>query len=82
MEDRKRRLTHRERMMVWHNISEKNIDEVLQYEQEKGIQYGEAMDLIAAVKTAELKYGFSYEEALNLQYFVEQYMGKMANKIK
>lgn len=74
MEDRKRRLTHRERMMVWHNISEKNIDEVLQYEQEKGIQYGEAMDLIAAVKTVELKYGFSYEDAVNLKRVIEGYM--------
>jgi hypothetical protein len=72
--EEKRKLTHRERLMLWHNISAKNIDEVLQYEQEKGIQYGEAMNLIAAVKTVELKYGFSYEDAVDLKRVIEGYM--------
>lgn len=74
MEDRKRRLTHRERIMVWYNISEQDVDKILQYEQAKGIQYGEAMDLIAAVKTVELKYGFSYEDAVDLKRVIEGYM--------
>lgn len=69
-----RRLTHRERLMKWHRISEKNIARVLEYEREKGFQYDEAVDLIAAVRTAELKYGFSYEEAIELKKFVDQYI--------
>lgn len=75
MNRKMRRLTHRERLMKWHRISEKNINRVLEYEREKGVQYDEAVDLIAAIKTAELKYGFSYEDAIELKKFVDEYIG-------
>lgn len=74
MNRKMRRLTHRERLMKWHRISEKNIDRVLEYEREKGFQYDEAVELIAAIKTAELKYGFSYEDAIELKRLVDRYI--------
>lgn len=74
MQQKKCRLTHRERLMKWHRIPEKNIIQVLECEKEKGFEYDEALNLIAAVKTAELQYGFSYAEAIELKRFVDKHI--------
>ena len=59
--------------MKRYRISYEDVSTILERENKEGFTYEEAMELIAAVKTLELRFGFSYDDAWDMKTLVEGY---------
>ena len=59
--------------MKRYRISYEDVSTILERGKKEGFTYEEAMELIAAVKTLELRFGFSYDDAWDMKELVEGY---------
>lgn len=66
------KITRREKLMKRYRISYEDVLTILEREKQEGFTYEEAMELIAAVKTLELRFGFSYDDAWDMKELVEK----------